>query len=295
MKNFITTLFLFVSLLAISSGSSLVYGQSNTNSSPNESAQSKVNQIATMLKNDKAGVDVYFWALGIAFILGGLHSLTPGHGKTLVAAYLVGQHGTKKDALILAGVTTITHTSSIYILGLISIFATKYFLPEKIIPLLELISAMLIFSLGIWLLQKRYYEYKGNKASNDSTYHHSHIHDSGHINHVHSLNDIPGKKNMKQIISLGFSGGLIPCPEALAIMIIAISLNKIVLGMILIAVFSLGMASVIAAIGIVMVSSKQIFDKYVPNQKVSQFFPLISSVIIILIGVVLVLKMVKVI
>jgi nickel/cobalt transporter (NicO) family protein len=257
-----------------------------------QTTQEKISQITNVLRDDNNSQLLFFWALGISFVLGALHALTPGHGKTLVAAYLVGQHGTKKDAFILALMTTITHTSSIYILGFISIFATSYFLPEKIIPALEAISALSIFGLGIWLLSKRLDEYKHGHSHHGD---HEHTHDNH--DHVHTLDDLKGRKvTLASLISLGFSGGIVPCVDALAIMIVAIGINKIPLGMILIFFFSMGLAAVLVVLGIALVSSKKLFEKYAPSNgsKVSRFLPIISAIIITGIGAVLVLKILRV-
>ncbi len=270
----------------------------------NDSTRKRVSDITKVLRSNNSFNGVFLWALAISFLLGSLHALTPGHGKTLVAAYLVGQHGTKKDALILALTTTVTHTSSIYLLGALSIFATKYFVPEKIIPLLELLSALLIFGMGIWLFSKRLEEFKKNKQDNhvhdhehehDHDHPHDHTHSEQDHDHIHTLSELKDKpKSLKSIISLGFSGGIIPCTEALAMMVIAIGLNKVIEGMILILFFSMGLAAVLASIGLVIVTSKSIFEKYVPSQSITRFFPLISSVIIVLIGTMLVLKVMKI-
>ncbi len=270
----------------------------------------QISEVTKILRGKELGTSLLLWAFAISFVLGGLHALTPGHGKTLVAAYLVGQHGTKKDALLLATVTTLTHTSSIYILGLISLFATQYFLPEKIIPALEVVSALSIFGLGVWLLSRRWEELKQSKAphehddqhehehdhNHDHTHDHPHSHGAGKGQHVHALYELKGSKiGLKSLISLGFSGGIVPCADALAIMIIAIGINKTVLGMILIFFFSLGLAAVLVSLGLVMVTSRKLFDRYAPSTKVAKYFPVMSALIIICIGAVLVLKAVKII
>lgn len=265
-------------------------GSLTTDSQDKSNNAPKISEVTSILKDTKISGALFLWALVISFVLGGLHALTPGHGKTLVAAYLVGQHGTKKDAVILAAVTTATHTFSIYVLGLVSIFATKYFLPEKIIPALETISALSIFGLGIWLLSRRWDELK-NKKSDSNT--HSH---GGIVQHSHGYDKLNSERlGVKSLISLGFSGGIVPCADALAIMIIAIGLNKTTLGMLLIFFFSLGLAAVLVVLGLVMVTSRNLFEKYAPSSRVSAYLPIASSVIIIIVGALLVLKTVKII
>ncbi|MDQ3099341.1 MAG: hypothetical protein M3Q44_06350 [bacterium] len=260
----------------------------STKETPANTTSNQTGDITKILRDKNTDSRLLLWALLISFILGGLHALTPGHGKTLVAAYLVGQHGTKKDALILSMVTTITHTSSIYILGFISIFAARYFLPEKIIPALETISALSIFGLGIWLFTKRWDELKIGRLNDDSP----HTHGTGIGKHSHSING--NRLGVKSLVSLGFSGGIVPCADALAIMIIAIGLNKTVLGMILIVFFSLGLAAVLVVLGILMVTSRSLFDRFTPSARIAGYFPIISASVIIAVGALLVLKTVKV-
>jgi nickel/cobalt exporter len=257
-----------------------------------QTTASQISEITQILKNNKMGGSLLLWAIAISFVLGGLHALTPGHGKTLVAAYLVGQHGTKKDALILALVTTITHTSSIYILGLISLFAAQYFLPEKIIPTLEVLSALSIFGLGVWLLSKRWDEFKHRKMHDHSD---DHVHGTGPGQHTHTLSSTNSKLGIKSLVSLGFSGGIVPCADALAIMIIAIGMNKAVLGMVLILFFSVGLAAVLVSLGLIMVTSRALFERYAPSAQVTRVLPVISALIIIGVGGLLVLKAMKII
>ena len=94
-------------------------------------------------------------ALGLALVLGGLHALTPGHGKTLVAAYLVGSRGKVRHAVALGGIVTFTHTASVIVIGLLALFASKYVVPGVLVPALEVVSGLLVVILGarlIWQL-----------------------------------------------------------------------------------------------------------------------------------------------
>ncbi len=268
--------------------------QVNTGDQKQPGVVGSIQGIKNILTNPNPGNTVYALALGIAVLVGALHALTPGHGKTLVAAYLVGQKGTVKDALILAGVTTLTHTLSIYILGFMALFATQYFYPEKIIPVLEAISALSIFGIGIWLLVRRYGEFKKSKELNEDGDEVVHSHDGG-IPHSHGLADLKGKRlTLASLVSLGFSGGIVPCVDALAIMILSISLNQIVFGMILILFFSLGLAGVLVILGVLLVTSKRLVEKKLPFDSISRYAPLVSSIVIVLLGIYLTLRALKI-
>src|ERR1700683_2112778 len=113
-------------------------------------------------------------ALGIAFVLGAAHALTPGHGKTIVAAYLVGSRGTLKHAAFLGAMVTFTHTVSLFLLGLAALFLFQYVVPQKVTQVLGAISGLSIVAIGGWMLYKRVRQT-----------HHSHDHDHGHHHHDH--------------------------------------------------------------------------------------------------------------
>src|SRR5579863_5481005 len=128
--------------------------------------------------------------LGIAFVLGAAHALTPGHGKTIVAAYLVGARGTMKHAAFLGGMVTFTHTISVFFLGFVTLFLSRYVLPEKIVPVLEAISGLSIVWIGATLFVKRMRTATGHGHvhAHDHHHHHDHgalVHDHGD-GHVHS-------------------------------------------------------------------------------------------------------------
>lgn len=215
--------------------------------------------------------------LTVALILGAFHALTPGHGKTLIAAYLVGQHGTIKHAFSLAAITTLTHTSTIFLLGLLSLTALTFLTPYALIPKIELISATAIFIFGILLFNRRLKEYKHAKSHHSQNLEH---------HHDHTITKI----TPKSLFTLGISGGINPCPEALAIMLLAISLNQIILGLSLITVFSLGLAGTLVTLGIVAIKFKDTLKKTPQFDKISHVLPVLSACIILLLGVYLLLK-----
>src|ERR1700683_4596294 len=119
-------------------------------------------------------------ALGIAFALGAAHALTPGHGKTIVAAYLVGSRGTLKHAAFLGGMVTFTHTVSVFLLGLATLFLFQYVVPQKVTQVLGAISGLSIVAVGGWMLYKRL-----RRAQHSHHQSHDHDHDHGHDHHHH--------------------------------------------------------------------------------------------------------------
>jgi ABC-type nickel/cobalt efflux system permease component RcnA len=221
-------------------------------------------------------------ALAIAFVWGALHSLTPGHGKTIVAAYLVGSRGTARHALFLGLTTTLTHTLGVFALGSVTLFASKLAAPERLYPWLEVISGGLVVVLGVSLFGRRLLAFASNQTSlhdhaahDHPHHHHSHdhvhphhtLHDEQHSHDGHAHNHLPpgadgSPVTWRSLLALGISGGLLPCPSALVVMLSAIALGRIGLGMVLIVAFSLGLASVLTLIGVLFVHAGRLFERF---------------------------------
>src|SRR5271155_4725176 len=188
-------------------------------------------------------------AMGIAFALGAAHALTPGHGKTIVAAYLVGSRGTLKHAAFLGAMVTVTHTVSVFALGLATLFLFRLIVPEKITEILGAISGLSIATIGGWMLVKRFRGARGHHHA-----HHQYSHKHGHSHtaddaHPHLHHDGPGGHthvpegdiSWGSLVTLAISGGLVPCESALVLLLSAISLGRVGLGLLLLLAFSLGL------------------------------------------------------
>ena len=186
-------------------------------------------------------------ALGVAMFLGALHALGPGHGKAMVAAYLVGSKGTAKQAIILGSTVTITHTLGVYALGFVTLVAAQFFLPEKLYPVLGVISGLLVVIIGVGLLRSRLRS-APLVEQHAHEHEHDHTHGDGAGQHRH---DAP--VGLRGLLALGISGGLLPCPTALVVLLAAVSFHNVLLGMILVAAFSVGLAGVLMGIGLALV------------------------------------------
>ncbi len=222
-----------------------------------------------------SGGDI-FLAIGAAFVWGAMHALSPGHGKTLVGAYLMGEHATAQHALILGITTTLTHTIGVFSLGLITLFAYQFVLPQQIYPWLNFLSGLMVVGIGVNLVIRRSrhlpffrpFLSKVTAVDNFSSHDHDHIHSNSHFHdhdhdhfHDHS-HDLPdGKVNMRNILALGVSGGLLPYPAALVLMLSAISLGQVGLGLGLVFSFSLGLTAVLTSLGLLLVRAKGMFEK----------------------------------
>ena len=270
-------------------------------------------------------------ALVISFVLGGLHALTPGHGKAIVAAYLVGSKGRVIDAVFLGLVVTFTHTFSVIALGVVMLVAGS-FAPDDVVPWLSLFSGVLIVGIGAWLLTKNMKQYYSGGAhshghahghshhphdhdhehshDDDDDHNHDHDHDHDHPHaddhaHDHSHDDhghthshggythshVPTERTgFWGLLSLGISGGIVPCVDALIGLLFAISLNKLAWGLIILCAFSLGLAAVLVVIGILMVLAKPLIERFTGEGVWLQRLPIMSAAVVILLGAVLAFK-----
>ena len=140
--------------------------QPTVESTPQPAPETTPQEVLLNLVREKdTSLTFYLFALGISLVLGALHALTPGHGKTVVAAYLVGSRGTTWHAVVLGTVVTLTHTGSVFLLGIITLAASQYILPTSIIPLLEILSGLLIVGLGLYLLWQRFLYWRKTRIS----------------------------------------------------------------------------------------------------------------------------------
>ncbi len=236
-------------------------------------------------------------ALALACALGGLHALTPGHGKTLVAAYLVGSRGKVRHAVALGGIVTFTHTASVIVIGLLALFASQYVVPGVLVPLLEVLSGVLVVALGGRLVWQRWVAFRDRQGA-DHGHTHQHRQDDAHgFTHDHGAGrahaHLPptGRYKLSSLLAMGISGGLVPCPEALGIMIIAIGLHHAVLGLGLIVSFSIGLAAVLIAIGILLVRARALLERFGGlGGRWSRALPLASAVMVTVLGIGIVLS-----
>jgi nickel/cobalt exporter len=191
--------------------------------------------------------------VAIFALMGALHAIQPGHGKTLVAGYLVATGGTPRDAMTLAGIVTFTHTASVFLLGFATIMASRFFLPSRVIPVLTLFSGLLIVLMGLNMVRNALR--RGHDHSH--VHHHDHAelspeeHAQLHLAEVKTV--VAGdqrKVSFRNLVTLGVSGGLAPCPDALAILLLAVGINQAAFGMVAILAFSLGLAGVLVAFGL---------------------------------------------
>lgn len=248
--------------------------------------------LSQLLNRREIPTSMVLLGLVVAFCLGAIHALSPGHGKTIVAAYLVGARGTVKHAIFLGGMVTFTHTISVFFLGLTTLFLSQYVLPEKIYPVLGAISGLSIVWIGATLLYKRAQRLRGHGHSHDHhhDHDHSHGHDHDHDHGPHGHTHVPeGEVTLGSLIALGASGGLVPCPSALVLLLSSIALGRVALGLLLLLSFSTGLAVVLMAIGVAVLYAKHFLPDSQKTARHAAFrlIPVFSAAIIVCIGLVM--------
>jgi len=241
-----------------------------------------VESLKEMIQSPNLAFQVVLVALIVAVILGALHAITPGHGKTVVAAYLVGSKGRVRDAIILGFVVTITHTSSVLVLGVIALVASKTILPGDLTPYLGTLSGIIIVVMGAVMLAVRYRNWKRTGEAVVAHQHHTHGHDH---DHDHAKEGQARGVRFFNLVALGVSGGMVPCPDAFIVLLIAVAVNRIALGVVIIIAFSAGLAAVLIAIGIMMVKAAPLFERFGGDGKFVRAMPMISAILVTLIGI----------
>ena len=202
-------------------------------------------------------------ALAAALFWGAAHALSPGHGKTIVTAYLIGKRGTPRDAALLGGIVTLTHTIGVFALGLVTLALSQWIVPDRLYPWIDLTAGLLVVSIGLTVLRARFRHAR----------HHHHHHD-----HDHEL-------SRRSLLAVGVSGGLLPCPSALVVLLAAISLHRVAFGLILIVAFSTGLALSITGIGLLAVLAKRAFARRSFDGLLIRALPAVSAAVILVAGI----------
>jgi len=234
-------------------------------------------------------------AIGVAFALGAAHALTPGHGKTIVAAYLVGSRGTLKHAAFLGAMVTFTHTVSVFLLGMATLFLFQYVVPETVTRVLGAISGISIVVIGAWMLWKRARRpaHTHSHGTHSHTHDHSHSHPHDH-HHDHSHGPgghthMPDEVSWSGLAALGVSGGLVPCESALVLLLAAVALRRVGLGLVLLVAFSVGLAVVLMAIGILVIYAKHLLPESAKGtgHPIFRWMPVASAAVVMALGLVM--------
>ncbi len=279
-------------------------------------------------------------ALLAAAVLGALHAFAPGHGKTVVGAYLIGSRGTARHAVFLGITVTITHTLGVFALGFATLAASRYVVPERLLPVLGLVSGLLVLGMGVVLLTQRWrsaraaarpatpqtHAYRAldparvaqrvmplqmmagsaggglafahQHGAHDHAHDHVHtgiaahahdpalMHSHGGVMHSHLPPGATGERiTWRSLLTLGISGGLVPCPSAMVLLLAAVALNKTAYGLLLVLAFSVGLAATLTAVGLAFLFARNRFPKPRAGARWPQWLPVASAAAITAVGV----------
>lgn len=252
-----------------------------------------------LMRARQLSLSIVLFAAVVAIGLGGLHALEPGHGKTLVAAYLVGSRGTALHALLLGLIVTFSHTAGVFLLGAVTLYAQKYVVPEQLYPWLGVVSGLTIALLGFYLLLQRYLGFEAGQlfAHSHGTYRHGGFAEPGGIEGAAGETDAGAggesakRVTFRQLLALGVTGGMVPCPAALVVLLSAVALHRIGFGLFLIVMFSAGLAAVLIATGMAVVyAGKFLAGRHTQGRLIQRWLPIASATAVTALGLVIALR-----
>jgi ABC-type nickel/cobalt efflux system permease component RcnA len=191
--------------------------------------------------------------------------------KTIVSAYLVGSRGTPWHAALLGLITTATHTAGVFALGGVTLLLSQWIVPDRLYPWLDLSAGLMVVGVGAVVLASR--------ARHARAHRHHHQH---HHHHEHG--------ERRSLVAVGISGGLLPCPSALVVLLAAISLHRVAFGMLLVFAFSLGLAVAITCVGLAAVLAKRAFARFDGRGRLLTVLPAVSALVIVIAGVAMVAR-----
>ena len=227
-------------------------------------------------------------ALASAFLFGALHALSPGHGKAMVAAYLVGTRGTAWHAVLLGLVVTLTHTVGVFALGLLTLSASRYIVPERLYPVISGASGIAVSCMGLGLLWSRLAAWRAARTGAEE------YDKDGDEDAENKIEDEfqyqrreSGSVSLRTLIGLGITGGALPCPSALVVMLSAIALHRVAFGLLLIVSFSMGLAVVLTLLGLLVMRARGVMERVPSRGRWMAGLSVVSAGVVTVIGLAL--------
>lgn len=260
-----------------------------------EAASTPVDALASLV-DPSAGSPALPIAMLVAVGLGVLHALAPGHGKTVMAAYLVGSRGTLGHAVSLGIAVALSHTIGVLALGVLTLVGTSAFAPEETFPILSTTSGVIITAIGVWMFVQWFRRREAADrptSSQPASTSHPHSHDGFH--HSHAVpGALQGKSGWKILASMGLAGGLVPSTSAVVLLLAAVNLGRIPLGIFLIALFGVGMATTLVGVGFALVTAHRLGAKRWGHMawvdRVRRLLTPMAAVVVTVVGVFLALR-----
>ncbi len=226
-------------------------------------------------------------ALGVAFLLGGLHTLAPGHNKTLVGAYLVGSRARLRHAVLIGAATALSHTASAIVLGLLTLTTAGQIFSTQYLRWIGLPTGLLTLALGIWLLRVQLRG--GGEPEHAHAHGHSHAHGSDH-KHEDQRYLASTRITLGGLVALGLAHGIVPTFDALAILLVALNVERVSLGVGLILAYSLGIGGAMTAIGVLFLRAQRLLIDNARFERISRWAPTAAAALVLLLGLWLILR-----
>lgn len=255
-----------------------------------------------------------------AILLGALHGLEPGHSKTMMAAFIIAIKGTVQQAVMLGLAATLSHTIVVWLIALGGMVISRRFTAESVEPWLQMISAVIILGTAIWMFWRTWQGERQWQTGHHHAHHHSAVaqpaglvlqpvkavvsrqpqilslrklsreeeyqdaHERAHARDIERRFSA-GKATNGQILLFGLTGGLIPCPAAITVLLICIQLKALTLGATLVVCFSLGLALTLVAVGVgAAISVQHAAKRWSGFNTLARRAPYFSSLLIALVG-----------
>ncbi len=270
-------------------------------SAPAAAVPGRRDAFASLVSAERLSLPVVVLSLLAAIGLGALHAISPGHGKTIMAAYLVGTRGTALHAVFLGLTVTVSHTLGVLALGLVTLYASHLIAPEELYPWLGLASGAIIIGIGLWLLASRLREGRRGLAHASDLAgwagiagHHTHVGNPGHSHPHPHAGGAALRITWRNLTALGVAGGLLPSASALVVLLAAISLNRVGFGILLIVAFSAGMAAVLSGVGLLLVYAGRVVERFGTQaplvQRGARLLPLATGLVVLASGLVVTVR-----
>lgn len=245
-----------------------------TSAAPDEKPSARARGLASLFSFLDAGrgASAAALALAIAAALGALHGLGPGHGKTLVAAYLTGSDARVRHAFGVGITLAVTHTAAVIAFGFAALAMGNKLVPARVEPVLSAAAAGIVVALGVWLFVTRTLALRRGAPP-------AQAHDTG----AHTHRPVRGRG----LLAIGFAGGIVPCPEAFGLLFVALTIGRVAAGLLLLIAFSAGLAAVLVGVSIVLVVGRTAVAPRLERARYVRFLPVVSAGLVTMIGVAL--------
>jgi nickel/cobalt exporter len=241
-----------------------------------------------------SGVGNPWFYLPFAALLGALHALEPGHSKSIMAAFLIAVRGTPAQALLLGVSAAIGHTLVVWVLVLVGLWFGNELIEKQAYPWLVLLSGLMILAIALrlgWMMRPRGTRHPDHSHAHDHPHEHDHAHaHDDHCGHGHmSPGDIAARFGGRsvgtgEVLWFGFTGGLLPCPSAIAVLLVALQAKAYALGVVMVAAFSLGLAVTLVLVGMVAVWGARRLSGTGWFDRIGHRLPMVSAGLVFLMG-----------